>query len=285
MERKRRLGLGAMIVVVTGLLMTPVGDATADEPGTGDVVVLVEPSGRWHIRTSGIVDYTFWYGVPGDVPLLGDWDGDGDDTPGMYRPSTGFAYLTNELPPDRGVGVADPSLTFYFGIPGDQVFGGDWDGDGDDTLGISRSGHLYLRNSNTTGFADLDFWFGAADDLAYGGDPDGDGSDNVLVYRGSTGFVYYRNSNTSGIADGGAYFGEPTDRFVMGDWDGDGDDTVGMFRPSERRVYLSNSLESGPADVTYTWGQSSWLPVAGKLILPSDEPDRAREVPALSGPA
>ena len=66
---------------------------------------------------------------PGDTPLLGDWDGDGLATPGMYRESNGFAYLTNEFPADGSVAVGDPALTFFYGIPGDQVFVGDWDGD------------------------------------------------------------------------------------------------------------------------------------------------------------
>jgi hypothetical protein len=34
-------------------------------------------------------------GSPGDALLLGDWDCDGDDTPGLYRPSTGEAFLFN----------------------------------------------------------------------------------------------------------------------------------------------------------------------------------------------
>jgi hypothetical protein len=262
MQGRRRLELWVTALTL-GLLPAAIHPSVADEHDAGDQVVLVEPSGRWHVRTSGIVDYTFWYGVPGDVPLLGDWDGDGWDTPGMYRPGSGFVYLTNDLPPNRSVGLADPALTFYYGAPGDQVFAGDWDGNGTDTPGISRNGHLFLANTNATVFADTDYWFGTGTDIAFGGDPDGDGDDNVLLYRASTGFVYYRNTNTTGVADGGAYFGEPTDRFVIGDWDGDGDDTVGVFRPTERKIYLRNSLDTGPADVTYTWGQPGWIPVAG----------------------
>ena len=70
-------------------------------------VVLVEPNGLWHGQVDGQPDWTFWYGVPGDTPLLGDWDGDGLATPGMYRSSNGFAYLTNEFPADGS--VASPS--------------------------------------------------------------------------------------------------------------------------------------------------------------------------------
>jgi hypothetical protein len=43
------------------------------------------------------------------------------------------------------------------------VFTGDWDADGDDTLGLYRpsNGTVYLRNTNTTGTADFSFGVGS----------------------------------------------------------------------------------------------------------------------------
>jgi hypothetical protein len=46
--------------------------------------------------TSGSADLSFFYGDPGDVILAGDWDGDGDDTVAVYRPSSGVVYLNLE---------------------------------------------------------------------------------------------------------------------------------------------------------------------------------------------
>ncbi len=226
-----------------------------------DGVVLVEPNGLWHIRRPGAADYTFWYGVPGDVPLFGDWDGDGVDTPGMYRPGTGFAYLTNSLPAEGSVAYGE--VEFYFGDPGDQVFSGDWDGINGDSLGISRDGKMHLRNTNDTGPADIVFWFGASTDIAFGADTDGDGKDSVMVYRPGNSFLYYRNTLDTGVADDEFFFGEQGDRFVVGDWDGDGLDTVGVFRPSDTTVYLRNTNSTGPADESYQWGLGSWSPTAG----------------------
>jgi hypothetical protein len=42
------------------------------------------------------------------------------------------------------------------------VFTGDWDADGDDTLGLYRPGNgtIYLRNTNTTGIADSSYGVG-----------------------------------------------------------------------------------------------------------------------------
>jgi lysophospholipase L1-like esterase len=231
-----------------------------DDP---DGVLLIEPNGRWHIRRPGELDYTFWYGNPADVPLFGDWDGDGTETPGMYRPGNGFAYLTNVLPAEGTVGYGE--LEFFFGLPGDQVFSGDWDGNGTDTLGIARNGKMFLRNTNDTGKADVEFWFGNPTDLAFGGDPNGDGFDGIFLYR-PNGFTYFTNGAPAGDVaptDGSLFFGQASDRFVIGDWDGDKVDTVGVFRPSDTTVYLRNSNTTGEADESYQWGVASWLPTAG----------------------
>ncbi len=237
-------------------------------PAGMDTFGLVEPNGRWHLRRSDGSEYTFFYGVPGDVPLFGDWDGDGLDTPGMYRPSNGFAYLTDTLPADGGVGVGDPGLTFFYGIPGDKVFVGDWDGDGTDTLGISRNGKVFLANTNATVVADVEFWFGVPSDMPFGGDPDGDGKDSVYLYRPSSGFTYFTESTEVGpsmiaITDGTLFYGVPTDRFVLGDWDKNEVDSVGVFRPGTATVLLRNANTTGPANVSYVFGQSAWTPVAG----------------------
>ena len=46
----------------------------------------------------------FAFGQPGDQPVAGDWNGDGIDTIGVYRPSTGQFLLrnsnTNGIPED-----------------------------------------------------------------------------------------------------------------------------------------------------------------------------------------
>lgn len=226
-------------------------------------VVLVEPGGRWHLRVDGQPDWTFWYGVPGDTPLFGDWNGDGVATPGMFRPANGFAYLTNQLPSDGSVALADPGLTFYYGIPGDQVFVGDWDGDGRDSLGINRGGKLFLRNENSTGFADHEFWFGQAGDITFGGNPDGGADEGLFLYRRSTGTVFYTNSwPRTGVAQtDGAFTVGAIDGLTFGDWDGNGTETVGFTEAG--RVGLKNSNDSAPPEVEYAWGGGGWMPVAG----------------------
>ncbi|MCH7585671.1 MAG: SpoIID/LytB domain-containing protein [Acidobacteria bacterium] len=106
----------------------------------------------------GAADYSFLYGVVGDDPFVGDWTGDGIDTPGLRRDSDGFVYLRNT----NTQGVAN--VDFFYGVNGDVVFAGDWDADGDDTLGLYRpsNGTVYLRNTNTTGIADFFYAMGGS---------------------------------------------------------------------------------------------------------------------------
>ncbi|NNF08826.1 MAG: DUF4038 domain-containing protein [Acidimicrobiia bacterium] len=232
------------------------------EPPPASEVVLVEPNGRWHLRVEGQPDWTFWFGVPGDVPLLGDWDGNGIATPGMYRPSSGFVYLTNSIPADGSVAVADAGLTFYYGAPGDQVLVGDWDGDGKDSLGVYRNGRVFLRDTNDTGIAHMSFWFGQPGDVAHGGSASGV-ADGVFLYRPSTGMVFYTKDLPTGdvaTVDGSFSVG-PTDAMAIGDWDSDGIDTVGYHDAGV--VRLKNTNTSIPPEIAYEWGEAGWSAVAG----------------------
>lgn len=218
----------------------------------------IPSNARWTIRDFSEESETFIYGVPGDQRLMCDWNGDGIDTPGLYRPSSGFIYIRNS----NDFGVAD--VEFFFGNPGDIPICGDWDGDGVDTPGIFRAlqGKFFLRNSNDTGVADIEFYFGLAGDVPFAGDWDGDGIDTVGLYRPWNSFVLATNVNETGVAETQAFYGIPGDRFFVGDWDGDGDDSFGIFRPSDKTFYLSNTL-GGVADDVIPFGVNQSRPVAG----------------------
>jgi len=118
----RKLILG--VVLVLGIVAAPAAAAPSDTTG------LVDPaSGEWHLRNAAGAVASFFYGDPGDLPMMGDWDCDGIDTPGLYRRSDGFVYLRNT----NTQGVAD-----IFGNPGDLPLAGDFNGDGCDTVSIYR---------------------------------------------------------------------------------------------------------------------------------------------------
>ena len=236
-----------------------------------DTVGLVDISqGMWHLRNSAGVVTSFFYGNPGDLPVPGDWDGDGISTPGLYRQSDGFFYSRNS----NTQGIADAEC--FAGNPEDVPLSGDWDGDGDDNLGIYRPSEqmFYLFTISCTGSpmgaAQISFLFGNPGDKPVVGDWDGDGIDEVGLHRESTGFFYWRDTLTTGIADGQIFYGDPADRFVAGDWGVvDGVDTPAVFRPSDLTFYFRHTLTQGNADSQFTWtaAGSGWLPVAGNFGL------------------
>ncbi|MBT8203245.1 MAG: hypothetical protein KJO87_08075, partial [Acidimicrobiia bacterium] len=254
------LGVGAAWLVTSA---TDRADARVSNRAAG-VGVFDPTSGSWQLRDTAGVTRSFFYGVPGDLPLLGDWDCDGEDTVGMYRPSTGFVYLRNS----NSFGVAD--LSFYFGIPGDIPFVGDWNGNGCDTLAIYRSATVFLSNALTTGPASDQFFFGIPGDRPFAGDFDGNGTTDFGLHRPGSGFVYYATGIPAGsVAEtaGSFYYGIPGDRVIAGDWDLDSDETVGLFRSSEERFYLRNDNSLGVADVSFSFGSAGRLPVAGDFAL------------------
>jgi hypothetical protein len=238
----------------------------------GERVGLVDPAtGEWHLRNEIGTVTTFYYGNPGDVPFMGDWDCDGIDTPGLFRTLDAYAYLRNS----NTQGNAD--IRFFFGNPSDVPLAGDFNGDGCDTLSIYRpsEARFYImnklgENEGGLGAADYSFLFGNVGDKPVVGDWDGDGIDEIGLHRESTGFFYYRNTLTTGVADGQFFFGDPGDRFVAGDWGVvDGIDTPGMFRPSNSTFYFRHTLTQGNADSEFTWtgaGMNS-LPVSGDFTL------------------
>jgi GH18 family chitinase len=232
----------------------------------GDAIGLADPeTGRWWLKDATGSTLAFYYGNPGDSPIMGDWDCDDVDTPGLFRRGDGYAYLRNS----NSQGGAD--VRFFLGNPSDIPLAGDFNGDGCDTLSLYRpsSQEFFIVNKlgkegAGLGPAELSFVFGDPGDQPVVGDWDGDGIDEVGLHRESTGLFYWRNSLTAGVADGSLFFGDPGDRFVAGDWGTvDGKDTPAVFRPSTSSFYFRYTMSEGIADSQVRYGEAGWLPVAG----------------------
>ena len=206
-------------------------------------------------HSTGFADIGLNYGIPGDYPVVGDWDGDSAVTIGVYR--NGSFYLRNE----NTIGFADN--VFAFGQPGDQPVAGDWDGDGIDTIGVYRpsNGQFLLRNSNSAGAADISFFLGNVGDVGIAGDWDGDGKDTTGVFRPVNGILFLKNTNDTGFADVALNYGIPGDKPVIGDWNNDGIDTIGVYRNG--RFFLRNSNDIGFADIVFDLGNPGDMPIAG----------------------
>ncbi|MBI4916177.1 MAG: hypothetical protein HY825_10045 [Acidobacteria bacterium] len=255
---------GATVVAyLDPIIAARVGTCVFPQGGGSDTVGIFRTSDRqWYLRNSnsaGNADIVIPYGDPAiDVPVAGDWNGDGVDTVGIYRAGTFYLRNTNTG------GTAD--IVVAFGAASDLPVAGDWNGDGIDTIGVYRPsiGTWFLRNSNSAGSPDLSFAYGLVAETPVVGDWNNDGTDTVGIFRGSDRQWYLRNSNSGGSAEIVFPYGDPaTDVPVVGDWNGDGADTVGVYRPASGSWFLRNSNSGGLAELSFSYGILNEKPVVG----------------------
>jgi len=252
-------------------------------PGDSKFRLDANGNGRWDGAAGGD-RLTAAFGLATDLPVRGDWNGDGIDDLGVRSPGTSkFALDTNGN--GRWDRTAGGDLqTIAFGYAADLPVSGDWNGDGTDDIGVwrpsTRQFYLDLNGNDRWdrprgGDLRID-GFGLAADLPVTGDWNGDGTDDIGVWRPSTGeFLLDANGNHrwDGVSGGDLQtvaFGLASDRPVSGDWNGDGKDDVGVWRPSTRQFRLDANGnhrwdEAAGGDVlTGAFGAATDVPLAGR---------------------
>lgn len=115
-------------------------------------------NGRWD---GGVTDRAFNFGLTGDYPVAGDWNGIKRACIGVFRPSTHTFYLDW-----NGNGRWDGSVidrAYNFGLTGDIPVAGVWDGFGSTNIGVFRpSTHKFYIDYSGNGR-----WDGGVTDRAY----------------------------------------------------------------------------------------------------------------------
>ena len=185
---------------------------------------------------------------PGDVILMGDWNGDGKITPGVKKTGTNRYELSDELDGSK-------PRTVIYGQAGDLPVVGDWDSDGKDTLGLRRSySQWFLTNSPEAKTTDIyHSYFGERSATPLVGNWDGKPAwikDGKILSGGDS--LGHRESNYFTVADRldypnsfqrGVWYGAANDKPVVGDWDKDGQDEIGIVR--DGRVHIANEAWNG----------------------------------------
>jgi hypothetical protein len=254
----------------------------------------LETGDSWQLRdhkTGAVTSITF--GVAGDVPIMGDWNCNGVETPALFRQTKppgepnlpeGLAHYVN----DNSPGVRIGEFRFILGNPGDIPLAGDSNGDGCDSLSVYRPSEqqFYIAdtlpppiplNQPLQAFnANKQYIIGNAGDKPFVGNFDGDGVETIGLHRESTGLIYYLNSHpptgTSPPADAQYVFGDPGDRLVAGDWViVDGKWNRALFRSSNATLYFRDDNAPGfkPAAASFPCGTagSAAIPVSGVMGL------------------
>lgn len=220
------------------------------------------------------------FGIPGDLPVRGDWDGSGIFRIGVYRQGWWLLDI-------NGNGVWDGSTidrqTFFGGVAGDVPVTGRWNGLVSTQIGVYRPslGSWFLDSNGNGTFdgqpIDVVYQFGNAGqgDVPIVGDWDGDGRTNIGIWRsiGGGGFAFYLDRNGNGVwnnvpSDRYYVYGQSGDLPVAGDWSGSGNAKIGVLRIISGLAFWlvdfngNGVWENSPADRFYQFGIDNDTPVA-----------------------
>ncbi|MEO8497845.1 MAG: SdrD B-like domain-containing protein, partial [Planctomycetota bacterium] len=130
-------------------------------------------------RRIDVVDHVFRFGAGKDIPVAGDWNGDGIRSIGIYRDGTW------QLDLDGDGRWSEKDAIVQFGQTGDIPVVGDFDGNGVDEIGVYRAGKWIIDSDHNRELTAHDrvFELGGANDQPVVGDWDGDGTDDPALYR------------------------------------------------------------------------------------------------------
>jgi hypothetical protein len=252
------------------------GDIDGD--GIVDLIVWRPGDGTWYWLTSS-TGYNYANGGSrqwgnqslGDVPMLGDMDGDGRADLVIWRASTGTWYwLTSSsgysYASAAGIQWGNPSL-------GDQPLLGDFDGDGRQDLAVWRASTgtwYWLTSSSGYSYSSahgIQWGNQGLGDVTLTGDIDGDGKTDLIIWRASTGTWYWLTSTTnySYAGQAGKQWGNSNlgDVPLLGDFDGDGRADLTIWRASTGTWYwlTSSSGYSYSSARGIQWGASTDIPM------------------------
>ena len=223
--------------------------------GTSDMIAArarLDPLFWFGLDLPSLTPAIFPWGQLGDAPIFADFDGDGRDDYGVFRPADGTWWTIKS---------AEGAAFFPWGVVGDRPVPADYDGDGRADYAIWRpsDGNWWIVLSGG-GFV-VRQW-GLPGDHPMPGDFTGDGKADLVVWRPRSGnwFVCRSDDNFDCFTTGTLkQWGLPGDHPIAGDFDGDGTQDYAVFRPTAGTWYVQSTKT---AQVTATpWGAFGDFPV------------------------
>jgi len=278
----------ALVMVAGAIALIPGSPANATDRSIPRMDRNADGRGDFGLlRMTSATSYTtFWrnfsnfatdppFGDPslGDIPIAGDFDGDGINDPAVVRP--GAAYQWVILLSTTGFTVAE-STAFGSdnggGAANDDVpLTGDIDGDGRTDFFVFRPGTpaRWFVLSRAGGFGQVAFGDTGSvpnDDAPALGDLDGDGRSDLIIRRtAGNGSSFFHIRFATG-AFSSVNFGNTADPYVAGDFDGDGIGDITVVQTLGNGDYLWVILRSLGGVVTFRFGNAG----PGDVLVQND---------------
>nr|WP_238355481.1 DUF2961 domain-containing protein [Kribbella sandramycini] len=264
--------------------------ATGDFNGDGrdDIVTFTRGAAQdvWVALSNGVNGYlpaTKWhdhFALDGEVPMVGDFNGDGRDDIVTFNRTANDVYVSLS----DGSRFVEDSWQWHadFGLPGELLDVGDFDGDGrDDIVTFTRgtSASVFVALSDGKSFLGTAWkWhgrFAGGTETPDVGDYNGDGRDDIATFTGGDqAEVYVSLSTGTGFTgDGDDWhngFAPNAEVPGSGDFDGDGrSDIVTFTRGPAADVFvaLSNGRDFVPNPQALRW--HDWFAANSEWPAPS----------------
>ena len=229
----------------------------ADFNGDGMAEIALYSDGYWFIDINGNGrwdDDDLWaeMGSSDDLPVVGDWDGDGKDDIGVY--GLQWPGDIDALAQDPGLpDLANREVSKPKNVPPTRQRG----------ASRTRLMQTTARGDVRANVVDHVFQYGQGLEAAVTGDFNGDGIENIGTYQDGQWKLDTNGDGRISTGDQVVEFGQAGDIPVVGDFNGDGVDQIGVFRDGKWHLDTNGNLQHDQLDEMYQLGSDGDQPIVG----------------------